>query len=116
MKENAITPFVVELDQKFKCGGFQFEILLSHDNFYILQVVDGAKVWFEVWRKRTTPVCIDFEKKIFSAGQHKEVKPKARDFGTYAWTCGTMAHAQRVVERESKKLIEREPVKIETSA
>ena len=41
--------------------------------------------YYEVFKRKTVAVCIDFEKRIYSETEFKEVYPNAEQFGSSAW-------------------------------
>lgn len=67
--------------------GFIFEQMHSSKMAYLYKVrsYDG-QVHFEVFKRKNTPICIDFEKRIYSDTEFKEIYPKSKDFGVWAWT------------------------------
>lgn len=64
---------------------FNFLQVYSNDLAYIYKVGD-KDVYFEVFERKTTPICIDFKKRIYSETDFKEIYPKAKDFGMWAFT------------------------------
>ena len=66
--------------------GMAFESFYISLNAYMYKVTDDGNERFEVFERRKTPVCIDFEKRIYSETEFKEIYPKSRDFGVWAWT------------------------------
>ena len=68
-------------------SGLNFNKIASVDNGFLYEVgVDGIITHFEVFERKLTPICIDFEKKIYSETEFKVRYPKAEDFGKWAWT------------------------------
>ena len=45
----------------------------------------GTQVHFEVFKRKFAPVCINFENRIYSETEFKQVFPKSKDFGVWAW-------------------------------
>lgn len=74
--------------------GFVFIQVLEYENGYIYKVETGKSKHYEAFHKKETPLCIDFEKRIYSETEKKEVYPKAKDFGVWAWTCKTLDKAK----------------------
>ena len=66
--------------------GFLFKKIFENEHAYIYSVEFENNNHFEVFEKRTVPLCIDFEKRIYSTTNFKEAYPKANDFGIWAWT------------------------------
>ena len=75
---------------KGEVKGILFERFHESENCYVYFRSDGN---YEVFKKKTTPLCIDFENKIYSQDRVKEVYPKSKDFGKCAWTCKSSASA-----------------------
>jgi hypothetical protein len=69
--------------------GFTFRQLFENDNAYIYKVNEH----FEVVMKKHSPVCIDFEKRIYSETEFKETYPKGNKFGIEAWNYGSIENA-----------------------
>lgn len=70
--------------------GFNFKQCGKTDTHYIYKVDDTH---FEVFQRKSVPVCIDFENRIYSETEFKEVYPKSADFGVTAWTAMTYTKA-----------------------
>lgn len=62
--------------------GATFVKVKESDTAYIYKRDD--KYW-EVFKKKEVPVCIDFENRIYSETDTKELYPKKTDFGVWAW-------------------------------
>ena len=77
-------------DGKGEVKGILFERVHESENCYVYFRSDGN---YEVFRRKTTPVCIDVEKKIYSQERVKEVYPKSKDFGKWAWTLKSASSA-----------------------
>ena len=37
-------------------------------------------------KKKITPICLDFENRVYSETEFKEIYPKSKDFGIWAFT------------------------------
>jgi hypothetical protein len=72
------------IEGKGEVKGFVFTKQYENEKGYVYKVDNGKH--FEVFFKKEVPVCIDFEKRIYSETEKKEVYPKAKDFGIWAWT------------------------------
>lgn len=95
---------VQELPKQFTGGGevsgFLFTQLEISDFGHIYEVNNH----FEVFERKTTAVCVDFKKKIFSDTEFKVRYPKAKDFGIWAFSVGTMERARELLKSfEDKK-------------
>lgn len=76
-----------EFDGIGEMKGFKFQFLSIGSGKYMYKVTSSeGNVHYEVFNIKTVPICIDFEKRIYSETDFKEVYPKAKDFGIWAWT------------------------------
>jgi hypothetical protein len=55
-----------EFTGKGEVKGFKFKRVYESETAYIYRVTFLSKSWFEVFKRTTTPICIDFANKIFS--------------------------------------------------
>jgi hypothetical protein len=53
----------------------------------------GGNLHWEVFERKLTPICIDFEKHIYSEVDFKEIYPKSEDFGIWAFCYTNKAKA-----------------------
>ncbi len=67
-------------------NGFEFIRMAESDLGYVYQVNTGSSTHYEVFRKKISPICIDFGNRIYSVKDFKESYPKAKAFGVWAWT------------------------------
>ena len=65
---------------------FLFNIADKNDFAYMYEVNDGCRTYFEVFERKHTPICLDFNKRIYSDKEFKDIYPKAKDFGIWAWS------------------------------
>ena len=81
-----------ELPKEFigvgRVKNFKFTQFDSNKKVYIYKVQqpNDSKPYFEVFKRKTTPVCIDFANRIYSDEEVKEVYPKGEAFGSWAFT------------------------------
>jgi len=92
-----------ELEKQFTGKGevkpFEFLQNRVHTTAYLYEVFENGVIsHYEVFKRKITPVCIDFENRIYSETEFKEVYPKSKDFGVWAWTCRTYEKAWYVFE------------------
>ena len=68
--------------------GFTFTRVSSTQELDIFEVLaDGStRPHYEVIVKKFSPVCVDFENRIYSETEFKQVYPKAKDFGVFGWS------------------------------
>lgn len=79
--------------------GFKFKQVHESNMYYIYEVNTGESIHYELFEKRNTPVCLDFQNKIFSKDEYKETYPRSNYFGKIAWT-------QTSLEKAKTKIIE----------
>ena len=80
---------VKELEDNFigtgSVSGFKFKKLHQTELGYLYEVDSGDEdIHYEVFQRKTTPICLDFEKKIFSDTDSKVIYPKDEHFGQWA--------------------------------
>ena len=68
-------------------SGFTYTFAKETDKAYIYeaQSEEGGR-HYEVFEKRITPICLDFANRVYSDKDFKEIYPKAKDFGVWAFT------------------------------
>jgi hypothetical protein len=66
--------------------GYEFIQMGENNEGYIYKVKGETVDHYEVFKKKTSPICIDFEARIYSEANTKEMYPKANSFGIWAWT------------------------------
>lgn len=96
MKENQTD--LILLERVFtgigEVSGFLFEQCESSDKAYVYSVaINGKVTHWEVFKKVSHPVCIDFAERIYSETERKEAYPKSNAFGLTAWNCSTYESA-----------------------
>lgn len=75
---------------KGKVKGITFTRVAASSQAYIYACMHekqdkGTNPYYEVFKRKITPLCIDFDKRIYSETDYKEVYPNAEKFGTIAW-------------------------------
>jgi hypothetical protein len=78
--------------------GFVFTRVDRSNSAYLYKVDTGASVHYEVFERRNTPICIDFEQRIYSETDTKETYPKSNDFGVWAWSTNSRLRARTIFE------------------
>jgi len=76
--------------------GFIFTKEFENDKGYVFKVDTGSSKHYEVFYKKTAPICLDFQNRIYSENEKKEIYPKAKDFGVWAWC---VAKLEKGIER-----------------
>ena len=89
---------IIPLESKFEgegeVKGFSFSRLLEGKKTYLYEVEDKDNhPWYEVIRRYSTPIVIDFAKKIMSKDTERERYPKAKDFGFKGWNYPSLKEA-----------------------
>lgn len=81
-----ITKLDANITGKGEVKGFLFTRVYENEEGYIYNVDTGESNHFEVFFRKETPICLDFENRIYSENESKEIYPKSKDFGIWAWT------------------------------
>lgn len=66
--------------------GFKFTKLEETPTGFLFKVESSEQPHYEVFKYKLTPICLDFEKRIYSETEFKEHYPKRNSFGIWAWT------------------------------
>jgi hypothetical protein len=86
----------IKLEKQFKGKGevkdFKFTKVEETERGYIYKVNDS---YYEVFKKKTAPICLDFETRTYSADTVKEIYPKSNDFGAWAWAYNCILKANK---------------------
>lgn len=82
-----------EIDGRGEVRGTAFFQTKCSEFAYIYKCF-GTNIYYEVFERKNTPVCIDFEKRIYSDTDFKDMYPKANAFGVWAWTFPDIESAQ----------------------
>jgi hypothetical protein len=81
---------IKELEKEFigvgEVKGFKFRQIRSSEVAYVYEVSSDDKLYYEIFKRLKSNVCIDFEKHIYSEVDFKEKYPKANQFGISAWS------------------------------
>ena len=76
----------IEFEGTGEVKGFKFKQIASSDNAFLYEVTPpDAKSHFEVFTRKTTLLCVDFENRVYSETDFKVIYPKVNDFGVWAW-------------------------------
>ena len=93
-----------KLPKKFTGKGevknFEFEQVLCENGMYIYRVTQkSAKTpHYEAFKANEVPICIDFENRVYSDTDFKEVYPKSKDFGVTAWSANSLENAKKRID------------------
>jgi hypothetical protein len=95
---------MIELEKQFiGTGDVKGHVFTQVENNkgFIYKVEYDDTEHYEVFLRKTTPICLDFEKKIYSETEFKERYPKSKDFGVWAWCCKNIKNAYKRLENET---------------
>ena len=94
---------VIELEKEFvgigEVRGFNFKQLKQTEYAYLYEVIDEGKTHYEVFKRKHSPVCIDFQKRVYSETDFKESYPKANSFGSWAYTTPSLEKATELLDK-----------------
>ena len=90
---------VVELEKEFigtgEVSGVNFRQISSNEGAFLYsRCEDDGNVSYEVFARKLTPMCIDFDNRIYSEVDFKELYPKSKDFGVWAWSYMSLEKAE----------------------
>lgn len=92
---------IQKLQNEITQNGFTYKQVKSTDSGHLFSIHNSENDTlhgYEVFMRKLTPLCVDFEKKIYSETEFKERYPKANDFGVWAWSPGTLKRAEEILE------------------
>ena len=75
---------------KGEVKGFNFQQVYKNEKGYVYKVHSQESEYFEAFLRKSTALCINFEKREYSQTEFKEIYPKSKDFGVWAWTTGSL--------------------------
>lgn len=78
-----VTKLADTIEGRGETKGYTYTKVFENDKGYVYKAGENH---FEAFYKRESKVCIDFDKKIFSETDTKEIYPKSNAFGVWAWT------------------------------
>ena len=68
---------IIELEKSFigsnEVKDMSFEQILSSDKGYLYEVKDGTQKRYEVFKRKISNICVDFEKRLYSETEMKIV-------------------------------------------
>lgn len=83
-----------KLDKKIigsgEVSGVFFTCTWENKDFLVYKRSDYG---YEVFKRKLAPLCIDFQNRVYSGSEFKEVYPKSKDFGVWAWLTSTLDRA-----------------------
>lgn len=68
--------------------GILFRKVYENEFVYIYSAIDPENTtpYYEVFERQIVPICLDFDKRVYSETEFKERYPKSNDFGLWAFT------------------------------
>ena len=88
---------IQELEKEFVGNGeaknSNFKQIAKSEFAYIYEREKHGQITFEVFERKNSPICIDFDARLYSDTEFKETYPKGEVFGRLAWYCGTKEKA-----------------------
>lgn len=81
--------------------GFTYKKVFEEKNWYIYEVKTEGLIHYEVFKKRTTRICIDFKEKKYSEDR-REIYPNSNQFGFTAWSAGNLESAKEIILEKEK--------------
>lgn len=88
-EKNKIKPLEKQFSGTGEVSGFDYSLFKRGEKALIYFTVLGNNTFYEVFSIKLSPMCLNFEKRIYSETDFKERYPKAKDFGIWAWTYRT---------------------------
>lgn len=89
-----------ELELEFtgtgEVDGMQFTQVDKSDFGYLYQVTDESVTRYEVFLKKSTPICLDFANRVYSETDTKDIYPNSKHFGVWAWGVSDETYAKRM--------------------
>lgn len=92
---------IKELEKEINQGGYLYKLVnkTSYGSvFSVNNEQDDTLYGYEVFKRKLTPVCVDFEKRIFSETEFKEQYPKSTNFGVWAFAPKTIERANQLLQ------------------
>ena len=99
-----LTKLPKEFLGKGEVSGFSFTQLQESEDSYLYKVVtEEGSIHYEIFEKSITPICIDFQNRIYSETEFKESYPKSNKFGISAKTTSNYERALEIFEKDLLK-------------
>jgi len=88
----------ITFDGTGEVAGSSFRLAKRTNTYLIYKVYNLGSTYYEVFKIKCSPVCLDFQNRIYSETEQKEVYPKSKQFGITAWTTSTKQRAIEIGE------------------
>ena len=92
----------LNFEGKGEVKGFTFTMVKETDFGYVYESNSGERSSYEVFKKVLAPICVDFEKRIYSETEFKEVYPNSKQFGITAFSASNLGSAISILETFTK--------------
>ena len=92
-----ITKLKDKIEGSGEVSGFIFTKEFENDKGYVFKSSSDGFYHYEAFLRKSVPICIDFKNRVYSEVDFRELYPKAKDFGVWAWTV-------KILERGIEKL------------
>ena len=66
--------------------GFHFKVIERSNQALLYEVDTGGSKHYETFKIKHVAKCISFEDRVYSEEDYKEIYPKDKDFGKWAWS------------------------------
>lgn len=90
-----------------KKAGVTFTKKYEQDDILVYEREDEGSISYEVFIKKLTPICLDFQNRIYSETEFKLKYPSNEDFGKTAWTAKTWeqveSRIQKIIDGRTQK-------------
>lgn len=84
----------LRIEGKGEVKGYVLMQVEKGDFAYVYEKNSGeGRPHYEVFKRKSSPVCIDFASRKYSKTEFKESYPRSKSFGSWAWTCGSLGDA-----------------------
>jgi hypothetical protein len=106
METKQINPLQKTFEGTGEVSGYIFNQKFSDDNFYIHEVSredPSIKPYYEVIKRLSARVCLDFENRTYSETEYKEIYPNSSRFGQDAWTAFSYDKALQIMTEKQPK-------------
>ena len=87
--------------------GSLFTKIYTDEQHYIYQRKVGKISYFEVFERKSSPICLDFANRVYSDTHFKEIYPKSEEFGKSAWCCRNIGKARDFMTQSEERIKQR---------
>jgi hypothetical protein len=91
----------------FTKSGITYTKKYDQNDILVYEREDEGSISFEVFIKKLTPICLDFQNRVYSTTEFKVKYPSNEDFGKTAWTAKTWeqveSRIQKIIDGRTQK-------------